>query len=118
MGNAATSYAETSYAAPRFTISTTNTLVSLALQLAMLTPLPVLLSKKLKIEKKEGKWRTNVEGRAKKWEEESKVLGHEFKRDVKKPRAQIAIPVLKKEKGVGDDEEEKLRVEIWNARTR
>ncbi|GMH66810.1 hypothetical protein TrLO_g12756 [Triparma laevis f. longispina] len=86
-------------------------------QLAMLTPLPVLLSKKIKIEKKEGKWRTNVEGRAKKWEEESKVLGHEFKRDVKKPRAQIAIPVLKKEKGVGDDEEEKLRVEIWNART-
>jgi len=86
-------------------------------QLAMLTPLPVLLSKKLKIEKKEGKWRSNVEDRAKKWEDEEKVLGHESKRDVKKPRAQIAIPVLKKEKGVGDDEEETLRVEMWNART-
>ena len=42
-------------------------------QLAMLTPLPVLLSKKLKIEKKEGKWRSNVEDRGKKWEDEEKV---------------------------------------------
>ena len=87
-------------------------------QLAMLTPLPVLLNKKKAIEKKEGKWTDFTQGRAKKWEQNEKVLGHVAKTNVKAARPQIAIPVLKQEKTEGENDEEKLRAEIFKSRVR
>jgi len=80
-------------------------------------PLPVWHKKKMKAQRMEKEVRREHEERSKKWESEQGVLGHTSKSDSSKPRALLAVPVLKKKQKGDESNEDHLRRQIWMART-
>ena len=87
--------------------------------MAPMTPLPAFQERKDYGAKKDMKFRKVLEKRATKWEGENDVLGHHVKQDVNRPKALLAVSAaglkVKGEEEANDDD--KLRAEIWNARS-
>ena len=80
-------------------------------------PMPVWHNVKVQAAKDKKQQKKMLEKRSTKFETENKVLGHTVKSDVSKPRALLSVPVLKFKNKENSTDEDKLRQEIWKART-